>query len=88
MPPPIAKPASARPALTLTLAHRSPDSISDHAAFTTASGSGSTRDDSPPVRAALSHAIRISTGTSHGSARRAMEFSVMMPIPSAAPTCR
>ena len=33
-----------------------------------ASGSGSTRDDKPPVRAASSHAIRINMGTSHGAA--------------------
>src|SRR5476649_2109590 len=66
--PPIANPVSARHALTFTFAHMSPDWISSHAALTTASGSGNTRDDKPPVRAASSHAIRITTGTSHGAA--------------------
>src|ERR1700712_2630583 len=67
-PPPIANPVNARHALTLTFAHMSPDWISSHAALTTASGSGNTRDDKPPVRAASSHAIRIRMGTSQGAA--------------------
>src|SRR5471032_3317284 len=66
--PPIAKPVSARHALTFTFAHMSPDWISSHAALTTARGSGNTRDDKPPVRAASSHAIRIRMGTSQGAA--------------------
>lgn len=66
-PPPIAKPTSARQVLTLTLAHMSPDSISDQAARTTASGSGSTRVDSAPSRAASSQATIRPIGTSQGA---------------------
>src|ERR1700761_2900116 len=79
MPPPIAKPDTARHVLTFTSAHISPDWISDHAAFTTASGSGSTRVDSTPLRAASSHANRISNGTIHGANRRAKRLSVTPP---------
>ncbi len=70
-PPPIANPANAREALTLTSAHISPLRTSFHAASAMASGSGRIRAESQPRRALSSHEKKTSAGTIHGTTRLA-----------------
>ena len=72
-PPPMARPASARPALTFTCVHSSPDTASVQAALITSTGAGSTRVDSHPSDEAICHTTIRPTGTSQGTRRFATE---------------
>lgn len=66
-PPPMAKPASALPALTRMWVHNSPDSASVQPAFRTANGSGRMRVDSQPKSADSSQMTRMAIGRSQGN---------------------
>ncbi len=68
-PPPMARPANARPALTFTCVHSSPEAVSVHAALTTSTGAGSTRVLSQPSDDAICQKTMSPTGTSHGTSR-------------------
>ncbi|KAF1061213.1 MAG: hypothetical protein GAK39_05856 [Variovorax sp.] len=88
-PPPMASPASARPALTFTCVHSSPDTVRFHAAFTTSTGAGSTRVLSQPSDDAICHTTISPTGTSHGTSRLATlrpKLRSAEPAPSAGAT--
>jgi hypothetical protein len=70
-PPPIASPASARPALTFTWVHSSPEAVKVHAALITSTGAGNTRVDSQPSDDEICQTTMSVTGTIHGTRRPA-----------------
>jgi hypothetical protein len=65
----MARPSNARPALTRTWVHSSPDAASVHPARATSTGAGSTRVDSQPNDDAACQATSSASGTSQGSRR-------------------
>ena len=64
-PPPIAKPAAARPLLTPRWVHNSPDTARRHAACNTAHGSGRMRLDNQPSCEASCQSVMSATGKIH-----------------------
>ncbi len=69
-PPPMARPASARPVLIATSCASSPDFSRFQNAVATANGSGRMRDDSQPEREAISQPTITAIGTSQGARPR------------------